>query len=138
MSDWKTFGSLRKTSEGCSCSKTSFSRKMLFLADSMFQVRAVRSWAVNASVLGTELSIIRSLKDPQNQIQPFLVRRIRMGNSVSVQSLEAAQVIHVLELDYLLQGRAELDDVEGEELCQSQGEHHCHNELPLNMGLHAG
>ena len=59
-----------------------------------------------------------------------------MRNSVSVQSLDAAQVIHVLELDCLLQGRAELHDVEGDELCLGQGEHH--NELLLNMGLHAG
>ena len=61
-----------------------------------------------------------------------------MRNSVSVQSLDAAQVIHVLALDCLLQGRAELHGVGGEELCPGQGGHHCHDELPLKMGLHAG
>ena len=39
----------------------SLSVNILFFADSMFQVRALRTSLLNASVSGTELSVIRSL-----------------------------------------------------------------------------
>ena len=76
-----------------------------------------------------------------------------MRNSASVQE------IHVLEVDNWPQGRAELrdlepeelclgqsvhhcgdelHDVQAEELCLDQNVHHCHDELPLSVGLYAG
>ena len=83
----------------------------------MFQVKAVRSWAVNASVLDTKLSFTRSLKDPQSQNQPFLVHRIRMKNSEYVQALLAGHGIR---------DSAELHGEDGEECCHGQSGHHCY------------
>ena len=113
-------------------------------------------------MLETELSIIRSLKDPLSQIQPFLVHKTRMRNSVFVQTLFAAQMVQVLEednwdqggadfhvgepeehcqvqvLDNWDQGGAELHAVEVEEHCHAQVLDHCHDGLPLDVGGHAG
>ena len=68
ISAWKVCGSLIKARLGASARRTSFKRNILFLADSMFQVRAERS----ASVTSTELSVTPSLKDHLGQYLPCL------------------------------------------------------------------
>ena len=63
ISDLKTFDSLRKTSEGRSCSRVSLRAKIPDFKPSMFQVRAVCVFPGDASVVLTELSVTRSLNE---------------------------------------------------------------------------